>query len=174
MQSGTATVRQATRQDLEMILEIYNDAITHTTAVYHYEPYSPEKFEAWWQQKTRQKLPVLVAESGGQVTGFCSYGPFRPHAGYLYTAETSVYVHKDFRGHGFSKMLYAELIKEARKNKIHVLVAGVDARNQTSINLHRKFGFEVAGTLKSVGYKFGQWLDLTFMQLILAHTKDNV
>jgi len=162
------TIRAATEDDLQQILDIYNDAILNTTSVYNYKPHTLEMRREWFHHKQEGNFPVLVAEQEGKVAGFSTYGPFRIWAAYKYTAEVSVYVHPEHRGKGIAKLLYPPLFDLARRQQLHVLVAGIDANNEVSIRLHRHFGFTEAGLFKQVGYKFGKWLDLFFMQLILS------
>jgi L-amino acid N-acyltransferase YncA len=167
-------IRMALPGDVPGILAIYNDAILHTTAVYTYEPRTMEMMEDWYREKQDKGLPVFVAEVGGRVAGFASYGPFRPWPAYKYSVEHSIYVHKDFRRQGIAKKLLWTLIDKAEASGFHTIVAGIDSENAVSISLHREFGFREAGVLTQVGYKFGRWLDLQFMQLILSsHIQPN-
>jgi L-amino acid N-acyltransferase YncA len=159
--------RHATETDLPGLLEIYNDAILNTTAVYDYAPHTLEMRQKWLEEKSRLGLPVMVIEQQGRIAGFASYGPFRAWAAYQYTVEHSIYVHPDFRRQGIANALLHALISYSRQKDIHTMVAGIDAENSVSIALHHKFGFENAGCIKQVGYKFGKWLDLVFLQLIL-------
>lgn len=172
MPDGTI-VLHAVQSDLEEIRAIYNEVIRNTTAVYHYDERTPEWMDTWFEDKGLFGFPLLVAKTGGVVSGFATYGQFRPWAGYLYSVEHSVHVHHQYRGRGIAKLLLQELISEARKDQKHCIVAGIDADNTVSINLHKKFGFTEAGHFKQVGYKFNRWLDLTFMQLLLD-TPDNL
>jgi phosphinothricin acetyltransferase len=160
-------VREATEADLPQILEIYNDAILNTTAVYDYNPHTLEMRQQWFAMKKEQGFPVFVAEENGEVLGFSSIGPFRPWTGYKFTVENLIYVAEKARGKGISKLLMQPLIDAARNLNMHVIVAGIDATNDISINLHKKFGFEEVGLFKQVGYKFDRWLDLKFLQLTL-------
>jgi L-amino acid N-acyltransferase YncA len=160
-------VRDATEADLPAILEIYNQAILTTTAVYQYEPHTMAMRRAWMLEKQADGFPVFVAEVGGQVVGFGNLGIWRAAAAYQYTVENSVYVAEDFRGRGYGKRLLAALIDEARAMDKHAIVAVVDADNTTSIGLHKSFGFEQAAHFKQVGRKFGRWLDLVFLELVL-------
>ena len=172
-------IRQARETDIPGILDIYNDAILTTTALYTYEPFTLPMMQQWFADKTAKALPVLVAataETGAgnatanpndAIAGFASYGPFRPWPAYKYTVEHSIYVHKDCRGKGIAKKLLRTLIDHATAGDLHTIVAGIDSENAVSINLHRQFGFKETGQLTQVGYKFGRWLDLVFMQLIL-------
>lgn len=157
----------ATEYHLPGILEIYNDAILNTTSIYNYEPFTFEEIEQWFTDKKMSNHPVLVTEIGDRVAGFTTYGAFRIRPAYKYSVEHSVYVHPEFRRRGIAKKLLARIIEVAGQNNFHALIAGIDADNKVSIDLHTQFNFEEAGTIKQVGYKFGRWLDLTFMELIL-------
>lgn len=161
------TLRAAREEDLAAILHIYNDAILNSTAVYHYQAHTPEMRLDWFRQKQAEGMPVLVSAEAGAVTGFSTYGPFRAWAAYKYTAEISVYIHPEHRGKGIARLHYARLLELAQEQQLHVLVAGIDADNEASIRLHRRFGFTEAGLFRQAGYKFGRWLDLLFMQLLL-------
>jgi L-amino acid N-acyltransferase YncA len=163
-----AIVRTAQPADIPGILEIYNDAILNTTAVYTYDPLTTEMLQQWYQDKQTKQLPIFVAEIGNKIAGFASYGPFRPWPAYKYSVEHSIYVNKDFRRQGIAKKLLSTLIEKAEANGLHTIVAGIDSENSVSISLHKEFGFLETGTLSQVGYKFGRWLDLQFMQLILS------
>lgn len=160
-------VRTAIEKDLEAILEIYNDAVVNTTAVYDYEPHTLEMRKQWFRIKEAQGYPVFVAEENGQVVGFSSIGPWRAWAAYKYSVENSIYVAAGQRGKGIGKLLLEPLIEAAKELDLHAIIAGIDATNEVSINLHRKYGFVEVGQFKQVGFKFGRWLDLTFMQLLL-------
>ena len=160
-------VRKAETADLEIILEIYNHAIIHTTSVYSYQPHTLEMRTVWFREKTEHNYPVFVAETEGRVAGFASYGPFRMWPAYKYAMEHGVYVHTDFRQKGIAKKLMQQLIESARENEVHTLIAGIDSSNEASIRLHEQLGFEEAAHLKEVGYKFDKWLDLKLLQLIL-------
>lgn len=156
-------IRYAKYDDLSAILEIYNDAIVNTTAVYHYKPYTLEDRKLWYEQKRNAGLPVWVYEENGIIAGFATFGPFRPYPAYKYTIEHSVYVHKDHRGKHIATVLMQELMRFANA-KYATLVAGIDASNEGSILFHEKLGFYKAGTIQQAGYKFGKWLDLVFYQ----------
>ena len=109
------------------ILEIYNDAILTTTAVYDYTPHTLEMRTKWYDDKLRDDIPVLAAVYNNIVVGFASFGPFRAWAAYRYTVEHSIYVHKDYRGMGIAKNLLGELISLIEKRDVHTIVAGIDA-----------------------------------------------
>ncbi len=150
------------------ILDIFNDAIRKTTALYEYQPRSFEFMQQWLVNKQQGNYPILgLLSESGSLMGFSSYGPFRPFPVYKYTVEHSVYVRADFRGQGVGEALLRALIQEAKLQDYHVMVGGIDSQNKASIALHEKLGFTLSGKLPQVGYKFDGWLDLCFYQLVL-------
>ncbi|MBP2301698.1 GNAT family N-acetyltransferase [Azospirillum picis] len=164
----TLHIRAATDVDLPDIVAILNEAILNTTAVWSLEPTTLDARRAWMMERQAKGMPVLVADLGGCVRGFASYGEFRPWEGYKHSVEHSIYVDAGMRGRGIGRALLAALLEDAGRNGKHVMVAGIDAENTASIRLHAAFGFEEAGRLRQVGRKFGRWLDLLFLQKMLA------
>jgi L-amino acid N-acyltransferase len=160
-------IRHAVENDLPQILDIYNDVIVNTTAVYDYEPHTMEMRKTWFKTKKEQGFPVFVAEEAGKILGLSSIGPFRAWAAYKYSVENSVYVASDARGKGIGKLLIPPLIDAAKELKLHTIIAGIDAANEASIKLHKHFGFEEVAHFKQVGWKFERWLDLKFLQIIV-------
>ena len=161
------TVRHATENDLPQILDIYNDIILHTTAVYYYEPHTLEMRKAWFEGRQREGFPVFVAEEDSVVLGLSSIGPFRVPTAYQFSVENTVHVAATARGKGIGKLLMPPIIEAARQMKMHTIIAGIDATNEVSLHLHKSFGFEEVAHFKQVGYKFDRWLDLKFLQLML-------
>jgi phosphinothricin acetyltransferase len=150
------------------ILEIFNEAIINSTALYDYHPRSLEFMADWFKEKAATNYPVIgVLDNDGTLLGFASYGAFRTRPAYKYTIEHSVYVHKDQREQGIASVLMKALIGIARTQQYHVMVGGIDMDNTASIALHEKFGFTCAGTVREAGFKFGRWLDVGFYQLVL-------
>ena len=162
-----ATIRAAETQDLPAILDIYNEAILNTTAVYDYTPHTLEMRYAWFAAKQANDFPVFVADLRGAVAGFGALGTFREWDAYRLTVENSLYVAPKYRGQGLGKQLLAKLVKTAQEMSLHAIVAGIDADNIISLNLHKQFGFEEVGHFRQVGYKFDRWLDLKFMERVL-------
>jgi phosphinothricin acetyltransferase len=160
-------IRPATPDDLPGILAIYNDAIARTTAVYRDTPSTLEERAEWLEARRQQGFPVLVAELHGGVAGFGSYGPFRAWPGYRFTVEHSVYVAAERRRRGVGLAIVQALVAGARAQGMHALVAGVDADNAASIALHQALGFAQVARFRQVGFKFGRWLDLCFLELLL-------
>jgi L-amino acid N-acyltransferase YncA len=152
----------------DQILAILNEAIVHSTSIYDYRPRTMESMAAWFETKRKAQFPVIGAVADtGELLGFASYGGFRAWPGYKYTVEHSIYVAVQHRGKGLGKLLLQEVIDTAREQNYHVLIGGIDSQNTVSIQLHTRFGFQHAGTLRQVGFKFGRWLDLSFYELIL-------
>ncbi len=160
-------VREATINDVLAILEITNHEILNATVLYEYEARSLETQQTWFMEKQASGWPILVAEQNGTVAGFGTFGKFRERIAYRFSVEHSVYVHKDHRGKAIGNALMVELIRLAKAGDFHTMIAGIDSSNMGSVEFHRKFGFEVVGTFKEVGFKFDKWLNVVFMQLIL-------
>lgn len=160
-------IREATPKDLADILEIYNDAILHTAAVYTYKPDTLENRQNWYKQKMNAGYPILVSEQDGKVAGFATFSPFRAWPAYKYSIEHSIYVDKGYRKKGIASSLMREIIAIAREREYKMMIAGIDAENEKSIAMHEKFDFVHAGTIKNAGFKFKQWRDLAFYQLEL-------
>ena len=163
----SVTLRPAAGADLPAILDIVNKVILTSTANYNYDPETPEERARWMADKAAAGMPIVVAEYEGRCIGFGTYGRFRDKIGYQYTVEHFVYVAEGFRKQGVGKLLLSELIRLARAQGIHVMIAGIDADNTDSIAFHRPFGFEQVAHFKEIGFKFGRRLDLVFMQMVL-------
>ena len=150
------------------ILDIFNDAILNSTALYEYKPRTPEIMAAWFETKKRGNFPVIgLVDEADELAGFGSYGTFRAFPAYKYTVEHSVYVAAKFRGRGAGKILLREVVRLAGEQNYHSLIGVIDSQNAVSIKLHQGLGFQHAGTIKQCGFKFGRWLDADFYQLLL-------
>jgi phosphinothricin acetyltransferase len=161
-------IRDAAPPDLPFILRVFNQAILETTSTWRIRPTTLADRAAWLDERRCCGFPVLIAELDGVALGFASYGPFRPWEGYRFTVEHSIYVDRPSRGRGVGTALLDELTRRAAAAGHHAMVAGVAADNAVSIRLHERAGFVQAGRLTEVGRKFERWLDLVFMQLMLA------
>ncbi len=160
-------IREAIPDDLPGILAIHNDAIATTTAIFSFHPVDLDNRRAFVAERQGRGFPFLVAAEDGAVLGYASFGDFRPHDGYFKTVEHSVYVNKAHQRRGIAARLMPALIERAAALGKHAMVGGLDASNIASIGLHERFGFERVGLLPQVGFKFGRYLDLLFMQKIL-------
>lgn len=159
-------IRAATPADAEAIAAIYAHHVLHGTASFDKEPPSA----AFWREKVTavqaRHWPFLVAIDANLV-GYCYATQFRDRAAYRFTCENSVYVHPDHRGKGVGRKLLAALIPAAREAGFKQMIAVIGGAEPASVALHRTNGFIEAGRMKSVGFKFGQWLDSVYMQLSL-------
>ena len=161
-------IRPAILEDLPGILEIYNEAVLNTTATYDYEPRTLEHRRAWFEDHAKNNYPVFVAaDPAGRVVGWSALNRYHDRMGYRFTAENSVYVAADQRGKGIGKLLMPPLISGARERAFRAVLAAIDAENDVSIRLHAAFAFERVGHFKQVGYKFGRWLDVVYMERLL-------
>lgn len=161
------SIRDALPDDLPGILDIYNDAVLNTTAIWNENPVDLANRQAWFEARGTQGYPILVAVDASGVLGYASFGDWRPFEGFRFTVEHSVYIRGDQRGKGLGPVLMTALIEHARDCGKHVMVAAIESGNAASIRLHERQGFVITGQMPQVGVKFGRWLDLTFMQLML-------
>lgn len=167
LKEENSMIRLATEADIPQILDIFNDNILHSTAVYLYTPQTLEERLAWFRDKQQAGFPLFVYVEGDVVCGYATYGPFRAYEAYQFTVEHSVYVHKDHYKKGIATKLMAILIDDARKAGKKTMIGCIEATNEASIIIHEKLGFTYSGTIKNAGYKFERWLDLALYQLDL-------
>ncbi len=152
----------------DAILDIFNEAIVNSTALYDYHPREPESMVNWFKTKEIGNFPVIGAiDRSNQLLGFASYGTFRNWPAYKYSIEHSVYIHPNHRRKGIGLALMQQLILAATEQQYHTMIGGIDMTNTSSIALHQQLGFTHAGTINHAGFKFGRWLNLGFYQLLL-------
>jgi phosphinothricin acetyltransferase len=160
-------LRLATLDDAEPLREIYNLEVTTSTATFDLVPRSLEEQRAWQAERSGARA-VLVAVDDGTLCGFASLSPWRDRPAYATTVEDSVYVHRDHQGKGVGRALLAELVATATAHGFHACMARIVGGHDASIALHTACGFEVVGTEREVGRKFGRWLDVVLMERLLA------
>jgi L-amino acid N-acyltransferase YncA len=166
MQDQSAVIRPAIEADLAAINDIYNHYVLHSTCTYQEEP-EPLDGRRQWYKHHDDKHPVIVAEQNGVVVGWGSLSAYHARSAYRRTVENSVYVHHQYQRRGIGSLLLQELIVRARSLGHHSIIAGIDAEQNASVALHRRFHFEKVGCLKQVGFKFNRWLDVIYMELLL-------
>ena len=154
-------------EDAQAILDIINYNILNSTALYDYEPRSLENQIAIFDDKLKKGFPIIVATENEVVVGFGYYSEFRFREAYKFTVEHSVYAHPNHIGKGIGKLIMESLIDLAKAQKLHTMIGVIDSENQSSIDFHEKFGFEIVGTIKESGFKFDRWLHSVFMQKMI-------
>jgi phosphinothricin acetyltransferase len=162
-------VRPASARDIPAIHSIYAHHVLHGLASFEEVPPSQEEMRRRFEDVTAQGLPYLAAEIGGEVLGYGYCSLYRTRSGYRHTLEDSVYVKEGSHGKGIGKALLAELIARSTALNYRQIIAVIgDSANAASIGLHASLGFVRAGNLRSVGFKFGRWVDSVLMQLPLG------
>jgi phosphinothricin acetyltransferase len=166
------SVRAATLEDAEAIRSIYNPEVLESTVTFDLVPRTLDDQRRWLEARSGA-LAVLVAlncercDDAGDVVGFASLSPYRDRPAYSTTVEDSVYVRRDQRGRGVGRLLLSELLTVATNHGFHAVMARIVGHHDSSIRLHETLGFELVGTEREVGRKFGRWLDVVLMQRLL-------
>ena len=165
-------IRLATIDDAAAIREIYNREVETSTVTFDLVPRSLRQQRDWISARSGA-FAVVVAETESEteeqpaVTAFGSLSPYRDRPAYTTSVEDSVYVHRDHQGRGVGKLVLGELLRVATAHGFHAVFARIVGGHQASIGLHRALGFEIVGTEREVGRKFGQWLDVVVMERLL-------
>ena len=151
------------------VAAIYAHHVRHGTGTFELDPPSLTDMLARRAEVLSRGLPWLVAETGGQVSGYAYCNWFRPRPAYRFAAEDSIYIAPDAAGRGLGRALLAELLAGAERAGMRKMVAVIgDSANAGSIGLHRACGFAHAGTLAATGWKFNRWLDTVLMEKTLG------
>lgn len=161
------TVRHAERRDAEAIRAIYNREVTEDVNTFDITPRTLEEQVAWIDEHSGSHPAVVAVDAAGTVLGFGALSTFRPRPAYTPTVEDTVYVSPEHQGKGVGKAILAELVRLAEAHGFHSMIARIVGHNEVSIGVHRACGFELVGTEREVGRKFGRWLDVVEMQRLL-------
>ncbi len=165
------TIRAAHRRDAEAMREIYNHEVENFTSTLDMVPRSLTDQRAWIDERTGAFAAIVAVLDDGsddeQVVGFASLSKFKDRPAYSPTVENSVYVSRAQAGRGIGRLLMDQLIHDARESGFHSMIARIQAASESSRALHASCGFELVGVEKQVGRKFGRWLDMAVMQLML-------
>jgi L-amino acid N-acyltransferase len=164
-------IRLAERRDAAGIRAIYNHYVTESTTLFDMVPRTLDE-QVQWLDEHSGGHPAVVAVARGEdgaehVVGFGSLSPFRTRPAYATTVENSVYLRADYQGRGIGRMVLEELIRLSESHGFHSVIARIAGSNDASIALHTACGFELVGTEREVGRKFGRWLDVVEMQRLL-------
>jgi L-amino acid N-acyltransferase YncA len=158
-------VRDVAERDMASVQAIYAHQVLHATSTFEVTPPSTKELLSRRSGILALGLPYLVAEIEGEVVGYSYATHYRPRVAYQYTIEDSVYVAQDAQGRGIGTHLLAALITRCEQGSWRQMLAVIgDSGNAASIALHQRLGFRTVGTLGSVGFKFGRWVDAVFMQ----------
>jgi len=164
--SNAVVIRTAERRDAEGIRTIYNHYVTESVTLFDMVPRTLDE-QVQWIDEHSGGHPAVVAEVDGLIVGFGSLSTFRSRPAYSTTVEDSVYLLDGHQGHGIGRRLLEDLVERAAVHGFHSVIARITGENAASIALHAACGFEIVGTEREVGRKFGQWLDVVEMQRML-------
>jgi phosphinothricin acetyltransferase len=158
-------IRTAHLDDLPRLTEIYNHYILHSPATFDLEPKTLDQRREWFAQFSETgRHRLLAAEAGGIVLGYAGTTRWRPKPAYDTTVETTVYCAPGVLGKGVGAALYGALFAVIRGENVHRIVAGYVPPNPASAALHQRFGFRPVGTFSEVGYKFGKYWDVCWVE----------
>ncbi|MCB0734599.1 MAG: N-acetyltransferase [Bacteroidetes bacterium] len=160
-------IRPAQIDDAAFISEVYNHHVRHTVTTFETVPVSVEE----WKERISticEKYPFLVSMINGQPVGYCYATTWKTRQAYAQTVEVSVYIHPEHHGRGIGKALYSSLFQQLKEMGIHCVIGGISMPNMVSERLHQTMGFQLVGTFREVGNKFGEWVDVRYYQLTLT------
>lgn len=162
-------IRASETGDIPDIARIYAHHVLHGTGTFETEPPSEADMAQRRADVLAKGLPWLVVEVDGAVAGFAYGNWFKPRAAYRFSVEDSVYLAPGQQGKGLGRALLAELMLRCEQAGVRHLMAVIgDSENAGSVGLHRAMGFEMVGTVRACGWKFGRWLDIVIMQRALG------
>lgn len=166
MNPAPCLLRPAGPADLPAINTIYNHYVLHSCCTYQETPETAEGREKWYAAHG-PRHPILVAETENRIVGWASLSPFHARSAFRFTVEDSVYIDPEYVRRGCGTALLRELLDRAAVAGHRTVIAAIDSQQAGSIALHEQFGFKPATVLKQVGFKFGQWLDVLYMQRLM-------
>ena len=167
------SIRSAIPEDAESIARIYNHYIANTIVSFETQEVLPDEMARRIADVQAASLPWLVAEAEDKIVGYAYASPFHKRAAYRFTVELSVYLDPDFFGRGLGSRFYQLLIDDLAVKGVHSVIGGIAMPNEASVALHEKFGFQQAAHYKEVGFKFDQWIDVTYWQRMLSRVGKN-
>jgi phosphinothricin acetyltransferase len=153
--------------DAEAIAAIYNLEVLESTATFDLTPRTLEEQRSWQIDRSGAHAVLVAVDDTSKLAGFASLSPFRPRPAYSTTVESSVYVSREHRRRGIARLLMIDLIATAQSHGFHSIVARIADSQEASLALHAEMGFELVGVEREVGRKFGRWLDVAVMQVLL-------
>ena len=162
-------IRQAAITDLDAIRDIFNYYVVNSTCTFQVEPVTEAERLAWFQSRTAAH-PVVTAELAGEVVGWAAISPWNSRCAYARSVEASVYIRHELHRRGIGRSLLRNLIERARALGHHTIIGGACTEQAASLALLGSLGFVQVACFREVGHKFGRWLDVAYMQLILGRS----
>ena len=162
-------IRELQADDISTVTAIQAQAVLEGLGSFSLVPLSETEMAEKFSKLRENQYPCYVAVNEGQIAGYGNAAPYRPRPGYRWSVEDSIYVSPDYQGYGIGKSLLNTIVSKSTDLGFRQMIAVIgDSKNIASIELHRKCGFELSGTLKNVGFKHGHWLDTVLMQRMLG------
>ncbi|MES2208349.1 MAG: arsinothricin resistance N-acetyltransferase ArsN1 family B [Pseudomonadota bacterium] len=159
-------IRPALASDAEAIAHIYNDYILNTAITFEEQEVSLQQMAQRMEDVAALSLPWLVVEQAGQVVGYAYASKWKVRSAYRYSVESTIYLARDVKGKGLGSQLYMALFELLKEKGVHVVVSGITLPNPASIALHEKLGLKKIAHFEEIGFKFNEWLDVGYWQVI--------
>lgn len=159
-------IRRATTADAAAIAAIYNHYVANTVVTFEEEAVTATDMAGRIGEVAAAGLPWLVATDGDRVLGYAYANKWKSRCSYRFSVETTVYLDHTATGRGFGTALYTALVAEMKTRGMHALIGGVALPNAASVALHEKLGFKKVAHFREVGWKFNQWIDVGYWELL--------
>lgn len=156
-------IREAKRSDIKDLLTIYRPYVEKTTITFEYQVPSLADFEERLK-RTLTRYPYLVAEISGKIQGYAYASVYKPREAYDWSCEVTVYVDAAVKARGVGSALYNRLEELLAKQGVSTLTACITAGNEASLAFHEKRGYQQVACFPNIGYKFGAWQDVLWLQ----------
>lgn len=160
-------IRPAVTADAEAIARIYNHYVTNTVVTFEEDPVTSDEIAARIREVQSANLPWFLAETAEGILGYSYAGKWKTRSAYRFAVESTIYLDATATGRGVGIALYSRLIAELRARRLHTVIGGIALPNASSVALHEKLGFQKVAHFPEVGYKFGQWIDVGYWQLLI-------
>ncbi len=165
------TFRDAVSADAGRIADIYNHYISDTIVTFELDPVTPEEIGRRIREITKDYPYLAATDDSGTVIGYAYASRFREREAYRHTAEVTIYLDRNRTGAGLGGPLFSELLGRLRKTDTVALIGAIALPNEPSVRLHEKFDFRKVAHLEKVGFKFGEWIDVGYWELLIRETE---
>ena len=159
-------IRNVKLTDAPSIASIYNYYVENSVITFEEETITFQQMEKRIENISNN-YPYLVIEDSNELIGYAYATRWKERSAYKYSAEVSIYLNHNRTGSGAGTMLFSKLLDELKQTQVHSLVGGIALPNDASIKLHEKFGFRKIAQFEQIGFKFNQWIDVGYWQLIV-------